>query len=51
MLELPRGLWKWLSENARDLGRIAKAAEKIAEELAEIRRTLQETDETKEEER
>jgi hypothetical protein len=51
VLELPRGLWKWLANNARDLARIAAAAETIARELAEIRRTLQETDETKEENR
>lgn len=48
MLELPRGVWRWISENARDLGRIAAAAETIAHELTEIRRTLQERDETKE---
>ncbi len=50
MLELPRGMWKWLAENARDLARIAKAAEQIAHETTEIRKTLQDTDETKEKE-
>ncbi len=48
MLELPKGVWGWLSTNAKDLGRIATAAETIARELAEIRRTMQE-DEEKEE--
>ena len=41
MLELPRGLWRWLAENARDLARIARAVEKIAEELAHIRAALE----------
>lgn len=50
VLELPRGLWKWLTETARDLARIAAAAEQIAEELAEIRRALQGKDGTKREE-
>jgi hypothetical protein len=45
MLELPRGLWDWLSENARDLSRIAAALEKIARETAEIRKALQEDEE------
>jgi hypothetical protein len=44
MIELPKGVWAWLSENAKDLGRIAAAAETIARELAEIRRTMQEDD-------
>jgi hypothetical protein len=41
MLELPRGLWKWLTENARDLTRIAGALEQMAEELARIRKSLE----------
>ena len=41
-------LRKWLAENARDLARIAKAAETIARELAEIRRMMQETDQKEE---
>ena len=41
MLELPRGVWRWLSENGRDLGRIAAALETIAREATEIRKTLQ----------
>lgn len=49
MLELPRGLWRWLAENGKDLARIAAAAESIARELAEIRRMLQ--DDRKEENR
>ncbi len=49
MLELPRGVWKWLSENGRDLGRIAAALETIAREATEIRRTLQEQDNEQEE--
>ncbi len=40
MSELPRGVWKWLAENARDLARIAGAAEKVAEELRRIREAL-----------
>jgi hypothetical protein len=28
MLELPKCLWKWLADNARDLARIAAALEK-----------------------
>lgn len=41
MLELPKGVWRWLAENGRDLGRIAAALERVAEELATIRRELQ----------
>ena len=41
MFELPRGLWHWLADNARDLARIARALEKIAEEVARIRATLE----------
>jgi hypothetical protein len=41
VIELPRGVWKWLSNNARDLARIAKAAETIAEELARISAALE----------
>lgn len=43
MFELPRGLWRWLADNAR----VAAALEKIAEEIARIRATL-EDDEQKE---
>ncbi|MDP9457231.1 MAG: hypothetical protein M3Q49_06280 [Actinomycetota bacterium] len=50
LMELPRGVWRWLAENGRDLGRIATAAEKIADELAAIRKALQE-DEQKEQNR
>ena len=50
MLELPRGLWKWLSENARDLAQKADSLEKIARETAEIRKVLQEDEEKKERE-
>ncbi len=42
MLELPRGVWKWLTDSARDLARIAGAMEKVAEELARIRAILEE---------
>ncbi len=49
MLELPRGLWKLLTENAQDLARIAAAAEKIAEELGRIRAVME--DDRKEDER
>ena len=44
MLELPRGVWRWLSENRRDLGRIASALETIAREATEIRKVLQDDD-------
>lgn len=50
MLELPRGVWKWLADNGRDLGRIASALETIAREAAEIREALQEEDDHEEEE-
>lgn len=40
-------MWKWLAENARDLARIARAVEKIAEELHRIRAMLE--DDEKEE--
>ncbi len=46
---LPRGVWRWISENGRDLSRIATAAEKIADELARIRKMLQEQDDDQEE--
>lgn len=41
MLELPRGVWCWVEANAQDLGRIAAALERVADELATIRRELQ----------
>jgi hypothetical protein len=41
MLELPRGAWKWLADNARDLARIAAALEKIAEEISGIRTAME----------
>ena len=44
MIELPKGVWAWLSTHARDLARIAAALEKIAREVAEIRKALQEDD-------
>lgn len=44
MLELPRGLWRWLAENGRDLGRIATVAERIANELTAIRKAMQDDD-------
>jgi len=44
MPELPRGVWKWLAENARDLARIAGAAEKLADELGRIRAALENDD-------
>jgi len=49
MFELPKGVWRWIADNARDLARIAGTLEKIALEVAEIRRTMQEEDEEKEE--
>lgn len=45
MPELPRGVWKWLAGNARDLARIALAVEKVAEELGRIRAALEDDDE------
>lgn len=48
MLELPRGVWRWISENGRDLGRIATALETLASEATAIRKALQEQDEDKE---
>ena len=50
MIDLPKGVWKWLADNARGLGRIATAAETIARELAEKRRTMQEDEEKEERE-
>ncbi len=44
MLELPKGVWAWIAANTKDLARIAKAAERIADELAEIRKALQDDD-------
>ena len=41
MLELPKGVWEWLSKNARDLDRIATALETIAAEVVEMRKSLQ----------
>lgn len=41
MLNLPKGVWKWIDANARDLGRIASALETIAREAVEIRKALQ----------
>jgi len=44
MIELPRGVWKWLADNARDLSRIAAALEKTAEEIALIRAAMEDDD-------
>ena len=51
MLELPRGVWRWIEANGKDLGRIAAALETIAREATEIRKALQEQDDHKEEQR
>ncbi len=51
VIELPRGVWRWLSENGRDLSRIATALETIASEATTIRKMLQEQDNQKEEQR
>ena len=48
MLELPRGVWRWLSENGRDLARIAAALETMASEATAIRKMLQEQDDKEE---
>ncbi|MDP9456342.1 MAG: hypothetical protein M3Q49_01290 [Actinomycetota bacterium] len=48
MLELPKGVWRWIETNARDLGRIATALETLAREAIEIRKALQEQDEQEE---
>ena len=45
MLELPRGVWRWLAENGKDLGRIASALETIAREATEIRKVMQDDQE------
>ncbi len=45
MLELPRGIWRWLADSGRDLSRIAASLEKIAEETARIRAMLEHDDE------
>jgi len=44
MFELPRGLWKWLADNARDLSRIAATLEQTAEEIALIRAAMEDDD-------
>jgi hypothetical protein len=41
MIDSPKGVWRWLSDNTRDLSRIAASLEKIAEEIARIRATLE----------
>ncbi|MDP9488273.1 MAG: hypothetical protein M3Q49_21235 [Actinomycetota bacterium] len=41
---MPRGVWRWISENGRDLARIAAALEAIAAEATEIRKALQDDD-------
>ena len=45
MLELPRGLWKWLASNERNLARIAKSLEKVTEEITRIRRVMEDDEE------
>lgn len=47
MFELPRGVWEWLADNARDLARIASALEKVAREVARIRASLEDEDREK----
>ena len=48
MLELPRGVWRWIAENGKDLGRIAVALETVASEATAIRKMLQEQDDQEE---
>ena len=50
LVELPRGVWRWISQNARDLARIATALETVAREATEIRKALQQDDDRKEDE-
>lgn len=45
MPEIPRGVWRWIETNIRNLARIARAVEKIAEELQRIREALAGNDE------
>ena len=44
MIELPKGVWRWIADNARDMARIAAALEKIAEEGALIRTAMEDSD-------
>jgi hypothetical protein len=44
MIDLPKGAWDWSSANARDMARIARALEKIAEEAACIRAAMEDDD-------
>lgn len=48
MLDLPRGVWRWIEANAKDVARIADALEKLVEEVKLVREALEE-DDTKEE--
>lgn len=49
MMQLPAAVFDWLKANARDIKRLADGIERIADELAAIRRELQETDDHEEE--
>jgi hypothetical protein len=40
MIELPRGIWRWMANSAKDLALTTVALEKIARETAEIRKVL-----------
>lgn len=44
MIELPRGVWEWLTTSERNLARIAGALEMIVEELTHIREVLERDD-------
>ena len=44
MLELPAGVWRWITANTKDLSRIAAAVETIARELTEIRKALEDNE-------
>ena len=44
MFELPKGVWRWIADNAKDMARIAAALEKMAEEIARIRAALEDDD-------
>lgn len=48
MLDLPKGVWEWISRNGRDVARVAKALETVAHELQQIRKALQENDDREE---
>jgi hypothetical protein len=44
VIDLPKGVWRWIADNAKDMARIAAALGKIAEEIARTGAEMEDED-------